>query len=96
MPALPPTSDRPIRYTVESYHAVIAAGVLTELDKLELIDGELINKVRITKEHADCVDSINLYFVRRYGDSYLCRAQNPITIPPHSEPEPDYGLIDRE
>ena len=97
MTAVPSSLDRTtFRYTVERYHAAIAAGVLTELDKLELIDGELIEKMPIGKKHRDCVDKINLYFVRRFGDVYLCAGQNPITIPPHSEPEPDYALVDRE
>ena len=32
----------------------------------------------------------------RYSPKYLCTVQNPITLPPSSEPEPDYAIINRE
>ena len=91
------TAPQPARFTLAQYHAAIEAGVLTEQSKVELIDGRLIEKMSIGKRHRDSLDRINRYFVRRYDDPpYLCSAQNPITLPADSEPEPDYVVVNRK
>lgn len=87
---------RPFRYTLERYHAAIAAGILTENDKVELINGELIEKMSIGKKHNDCVQHLNLYFVIRYGQTHGCRPQCSVTLSLDSEPEPDFAIINRE
>jgi len=82
------------RYTIARYHDAIKAGIIKESDKIELIFGELIEKIGIVKLHGDCLDKINLYFVLRFGRAFTYRAQNPITLPEqNSEPEPDYAII---
>ena len=91
------TPPQPARFTLAQYHAAIEAGVLTERSRVELVDGQIIQKMSIGKRHRDCLDRINRYFVRRYDDPpYLCAAQNPITLPNDSEPEPDYAVVNRE
>ncbi len=87
---------RPFRYTLERYHEAIEAGVLTENDRIELIHGELIEKMSIGKRHADCVDDLIPYFTNKFGQTHRYRVQNPVTLPPNSEPEPDFAIINRE
>lgn len=86
---------RPFRYSLPRYHEAIRAGIITENDRVELIDGELIQKMGIGKRHGDCLDLINVYFVTRYAATHVCRAQNPLSLGDHSEPEPDYALVDK-
>ncbi len=90
------SGSRPFRYTLERYHDAIAAGILTENDRIELIHGQLIEKMSIGKRHRDCVDRLNTYFTTRYIQTHICAVQNPISLPPDSEPEPDYALVNRE
>lgn len=96
-PAPPETGGRrTFRYTLERYHAAIAAGVLTENDPVELIFGEIIEKLPIGKRHSDCVDLLIDTFAPRYLGTHRLRAQNPVTLLGNSEPEPDFAIVDKE
>jgi Uma2 family endonuclease len=80
------------RFTVEEYHRMGEAGILREDDRVELIDGEIVEMTPIGSRHAACVDRLN-HLLRRVGDRAIVRVQNPATIPPHSEPQPDLMLL---
>jgi Uma2 family endonuclease len=77
------------RFDVDEYHRMIDAGILTEDDRVELIDGEIVEMTPIGSRHAACVDALNRALVLGLGESAWVRIQNPVTITPHSEPEPD-------
>ena len=69
------------------------AGILREDDRVELIDGEIVETTPIGSRHAACVDRLTRFLVRLVGDRAIVRVQNPATIPPHSEPQPDVMLL---
>ncbi|MEM6771481.1 MAG: Uma2 family endonuclease, partial [Bacteroidota bacterium] len=68
---------------------MIDSGVLTEEHKVELILGQLIEKMPITTEHAATVSKIRRYFNKKYGEEYEIRSENPVTLSNNSQPEPD-------
>ncbi|MEM6770695.1 MAG: Uma2 family endonuclease [Bacteroidota bacterium] len=74
---------------------MIDAGILTENDQVELIFGEIVEKMSIGKRHGDCVDKLMVYFVLKYGLSHTCRSQNPLIVGDTSEPEPDFAILDK-
>ncbi|MEM6397354.1 MAG: Uma2 family endonuclease [Bacteroidota bacterium] len=83
-------------WTIDQYHQLIEDGALTEYNKVELIEGRLIKKMSISKAHRDCLDLVNTYFIVNFGSDYLCSPQNPISLSQqHSEPEPDFAVINR-
>jgi Uma2 family endonuclease len=84
-----------MKYTLERYHQSIDAGILTENDAIELIFGRIVEKMSVGKRHNDCIELLTHYFVLNFGQRYGCRAQCSITLIGHSEPEPDFALIDR-
>lgn len=43
------------RFTVRDYHQMIEAGILTEDDRVELIDGEIIKMTALGGRHVACV-----------------------------------------
>lgn len=79
-------------FTIEQYDRMGEAGILGPDDRVELLDGEIVEKPLIGDEHAACVDRLNRKFARGFGDEVRVRIQNPIRLPPHSEPEPDVVL----
>ena len=86
-----------VRYdwTVERYHELIRLGILTPDDNLELLDGQIVKRMSIGEPHAATVEGLTEYFYDRFGKQYRYRSENPITIAPKSEPEPDFVISRR-
>ncbi|MDM9379114.1 Uma2 family endonuclease [Chlorogloeopsis sp. ULAP01] len=79
----------PKRFTIDEYHRLIELGFLTEGDRIELIRGELIQMTAKVTPHTVCGSILCRQLDRLLGDSVVIRGQDPITLPNHSEPEPD-------
>jgi len=81
-----------LRFSVARYEQMIDSGILTENDPVELIRGEIVEKMPIGDEHVACVNRLNRLFMRRLGDKAIVSIQNPIRLV-DSEPEPDVALL---
>ncbi|MFO5440362.1 MAG: Uma2 family endonuclease, partial [Dolichospermum sp.] len=68
------------RFTISQYHQMSEAGLLSENDKVELINGEIIEMSPIGRRHAACVDRINRLFSNILGIKGIVRVQNPILL----------------
>ena len=78
------------RFTVDEYERMATAGIIAAGERVQLLDGEIIQMAPIGPPHASTVDRINKLLVRLAGDTAVVRVQNPIVIHPYSEPEPDF------
>jgi Uma2 family endonuclease len=81
------------RFTVEEYHQMAEAGVLSEDERVELIDGEIIEMAAIGSRHAAGVKRLNHLFSQRLGARALISVQDPIQLSASSEPQPDVALL---
>ncbi len=81
------------RFTVSEYYRMAEAGILTEDDRVELIEGEIIQMSPIGRLHAGTVDRLNHLFVVRLGDVAQVRVQNPLHLDEYTEPQPDLALL---
>ena len=80
-------------FTVDQYHGMIAAGVIGENHRVELLYGRVVEKVAIGTRQSGVVNFLSALF-HRYNavDSpAVVGVQNPITLET-SEPEPDITL----
>jgi Uma2 family endonuclease len=80
-------------FTVDEYHRMSEAGILSEDDRIELIEGEIIKMSPIGKLHASCVKRLNAIFNHRASQFAIVSVQDPILLNEHSEPEPDIALL---
>lgn len=80
-------------FTVEEYHKMARAGILSEDDRVELIEGEIVEMTPISSRHAACVDRLNRLFTHHLGQRAIVRVQSPIRLGEHSEPQPDLTLL---
>ena len=80
-------------FTVDEYHRMAEAGILTEDDRVELIDGEIIKMSPIGSRHVACVNRLNTLLSQRVGNAASVSVQNPISVDEYSEPEPDIALL---
>jgi Uma2 family endonuclease len=80
-------------FTVEEYHRMGEAGILREDERVELIEGEIVEMAPIGHRHVGCVINATRLFITRLGDRAVVSPQNPVVIPPRSEPQPDLLLL---
>ena len=79
--------------TLDEYHIIGAAGVLKEDDRIELIEGEMIEMAPIGSRHMAKVNRLARLFSQCVGDQAIVSVQNPIALPPLNEPQPDLALL---
>lgn len=80
-------------FTVGEYYRMLEAGILTEDDRVELIEGEIVKMSPLGSGHSGCVDVLNRYFVEGVAGAAHVRIQNPIHLSEKSEPQPDVVLV---
>lgn len=81
------------RFTVEEYHRMGEAEILTDDDRVELIEGEVVEMSPIGAHHARCVDRLTALLVPAVQGRAIVRVQGPVRIPPRFEPQPDLALL---
>jgi Uma2 family endonuclease len=69
------------------------AGILTEDDRVELIDGEIVEMTPIGRSHAAGVKRISWHFWQRVGLVAVISVQDPVRLDEHNEPQPDVALL---
>lgn len=82
-------------FTVAEYDRMGEAGILTEDDRVELVEGEIIEMSPIGERHAACVDRLAELFSEQLQRRVIVRVQNPIQLGSFSEPQPDIALLKR-
>jgi Uma2 family endonuclease len=80
------------QFAVDEYDQMIAAGVFGEDERLELIEGEIIEMSPIGPAHLAYVNRLNHLLVQQVGALAQVSVQNPIRLP-RSEPQPDIVLL---
>jgi Uma2 family endonuclease len=80
-------------FTVEEFHRMGAAGIISEDDHGELIEGEILEMTPISSRHAAAVNRLNQFLSQQVGERALISVQNPIRLGEHSEPQPDVTLL---
>jgi Uma2 family endonuclease len=83
------------RFSVDEFERMVEARVFTSDDRLELIDGEIIEMAPIGDPHASVVDRLTMLMARRVGDRAIVRIQGPIRFRSfRSRPQPDLALLE--
>lgn len=80
-------------FNVIEYYRMAAAGVFSEDDRVELIEGEIVEMNPIGSRHAACVGRLTKLLERLAGDRSIVWVQNPVQVNDYSEPLPDVTLL---
>jgi Uma2 family endonuclease len=91
MTALPTLRRRLL--TLDEFHRMGEAGILKEDDRVELVEGEMIEMTPGGTRHAAMVDLLAGWFGRAVRDQAGVAVQRPIDLPPSSELAPDLALL---
>ena len=79
--------------TVDDYHKLGDAGILRPEDRVELIEGEMIEMAPIGARHVAMVNKLCALLVAAVGKNAIVSVQNPIILPPRNEPQPDLAIL---
>lgn len=82
-------------FKVDEYYRMAAAGIFSEDDRVELIEGEIVEMNPICSRHAACVGRLTEILGRLVRDKAIVWVQNPVQISDYSEPLPDVALLKR-
>lgn len=80
-------------FTVDAYQRLGELGILHEDDRVELIDGQVVEMSPIGDRHASCVRRLLRLFARHMSDVAVVDVQNPVVLGERDAPQPDVTLL---
>jgi Uma2 family endonuclease len=81
------------RFSAEEYYQMGRAGVLRDDDRVELIQGEIVDMTLIGTRHMAAVNVLNRWLAAGCGARAIVQVQGPIRIGADSEPQPDVTVL---
>lgn len=83
------------KLSVDAYERMIQVGIFGKEDRVELIEGELIDMAPIGQGHAAIVDGLNEALVLACVGRAIVSPQNPVRLDGLSQPQPDFAVLRR-
>src|SRR5262245_47723154 len=80
------------RFTVAQYHDMVRNGILGENDRVELLDGWIVDKMTHNPPHDGTVSVVKDEVEPELPRGWMLRIQSAITLAT-SEPEPDLAAV---
>lgn len=81
------------RFTVDEYHRLADNGFFHEDDRVELIQGQIIQMAAKGTAHSTCCSNLIMELASLVAGVALLRCQDPVKITSTSEPEPDFTIV---
>ena len=82
------------RLTVDQYDQMVEDGILPQTNRLELIEGRIVEKARQSPPQAFSSESCRDALASLVPASWHVRCGNPVRVPARdSEPEPDVSVV---
>ncbi len=82
------------KLTTDEYDRMVAAGILPETNRLELIDGRIVEKDVKNPTHSAVVELGRAAIAELLPAGWIIRSEQPVRIPNRdSEPEPDISVV---
>jgi Uma2 family endonuclease len=81
------------RFTRKEYYRMAEVGILGEDDRVELIEGEIVEMSPIGRLHRAFVGNLIQLLAVRLAGHAIVWAQNPIVLTEDTEPQPDIAVL---
>ncbi len=79
--------------TVEVYQRMGEAGIFKPGERVELIEGALVDMAPLGSEHTGIVKLLNHLLAVGVRDRAVVSVQDPVRLDDHSEPQPDLAVL---
>lgn len=81
------------RFTVDDDYRMAEAGILGVGERVELIDGEIVQMAANGSRHAGCVKRLDRLLARGVEGRAIVQVQDPVRLSDLSEPRPDLAVL---
>jgi Uma2 family endonuclease len=81
------------KFSASDFERMVAVGIFTEDDRVELIAGEIFLMVPVSDRHVQAVNVLGHLLYAVAGTDLTVSIQNPIQLGPHDEPQPDLAVL---
>jgi Uma2 family endonuclease len=81
------------RISADRYQKMVATGVLTKYDRVELVDGDMLNMAPIGTQHSATTARLTRLLVMSAGDSAIVSPGGSVRLGDYSVPQPDLMLL---
>lgn len=81
------------KITVEEYALMTHTGVFHPDERVELIEGELIQMAPMKSPHIAQVMRLSRLLIEKLNRKASVAVQLPVVLGEHSEPEPDFSIL---
>ncbi len=79
-------------FTREEYHRMAEVGILKPTDRVELIQGQIVEMSPPGRRHVAFIDNLTQLLVMRLAGRAIVSVQNPIVLADDTEPQPDLTI----
>ncbi|HEY6549445.1 MAG TPA: Uma2 family endonuclease, partial [Vicinamibacteria bacterium] len=91
MASLPDLIPRP--FSVADYHRMVDAGILAQDERVELLEGVIVQMSPQRDPHQFAIEFLTHALVHHVGDLFRVRVQLPLLLGDQSQPEPDLAVV---
>lgn len=81
------------QFTVDDFNAMTEQGMFSPSDRLELIEGEIIEMSPIGRLHVRCVKFLSNFLIQLLAGKTIIGVRDPIILDDLSEPQPDISIL---
>lgn len=85
-------AQKPI--SIRLYQQMGEKGLLTQEDRVQLIDGEILEMPPIGARHGSVTGRLSKWMYQAVGDAAIIRLGNPVNLGEYSQPQPDLMLLE--
>jgi Uma2 family endonuclease len=80
-------------FTIDEYYKMAEVGILDPDERVELLEGEIVEMSPVGARHINCVNRANAIFSKKLGDRVIVSVQNSLSLSEYSELQPDIVLL---
>lgn len=93
--ALMDTQAAPVqrRFNVDEYYRMAEVGIIGRDDRVELLDGQVVEMSPIGKTHGMSVDAFTMMMTEAVRGQAIVRIQGVVRLDAFNEPEPDVAVL---
>jgi Uma2 family endonuclease len=88
-----PVPPRAHRITVDEYERIILSGALKDPDRVELVNGYMVDKMAKSPQHGYSTRKAIDALAPIIGPGWTWRSEQPVRIPDYDEREPDVAIV---